>query len=315
LQTVALIESIQWILAQYDEKTQTVLFESEYFDIKKFKDEALLMSFIGATHELSRASVSIFQNNRAVQVLKAFNLETLIDKDFITELAMAISNKDKHETIPDLVNQIAPQWKAMLASVNPLESLINLDIMNNNFPDKEILSLVFRVKGLKFPTLKDILKVFSHLQQAYSVVAHIYGKGNEDRMDIVHIEGDQSIRIDCTGSNELIKPLKEFMIQSWSKTRNKRLDNLMVKGIRLLSTLPVMDQISALEKDNAIDSAVSEQLRRRLLTAVLGLYDLEALPLELSKRNNPIHSVTTPSSAHSTKSANATQPIVIPQNL
>jgi hypothetical protein len=112
-------------------------------------------------------------------------------------------------------------------------------------------------------------------------IAHIHNTKIDESLSIIKIESGLGIRIDCKGSENVILHLKEFILESWHKIRHKRSEEVIENNKALLSSLAVIDKINQREIEKSLSPEESEQLRRKVIKNVLGLFQYGALISEI----------------------------------
>jgi len=271
MQTTKVIETIKWLESLIDSDTKEILF-GDYLYSSKATEQDDLPKIIAATHELARVSSEINQNSSAQHILKSFGLGQLIDKQFITNLAVTASREQGVKKVVGVLRPIIESWKAMIGCAKPLELLTVPEEFRNKWTENSIISVELRTKGQHRPTLGELAKVTELLEQAYSLAAELYSRPQEKELDVIKLDGDNIIRVDCKGSEVLIKPLKEFINEAWAKVLSIGLDDLLQNNKELLGSLSIMEKIATLELERRLTPEKAEQLRRKLLGATLGLF-------------------------------------------
>ena len=235
---------------------------------------------IAASHEMAYASAILERNSNAVQVLKAFGLESILNRQYITAWTTGlIAGPGKRDVEHN--GKVARPWSTMMRSVGPWESLTVPKELREGSKD-EILSIEIRHSVERVP-LPIVAAAMEHLENAYSAVARIYlGPDRaEDKLQIISIQSGSLIRIDCRGIGEAVKHTKELLLESWRKIRHKRTDELVEKNNATLSSLAVIEAITDLEKRAALPPEEAETLRRTILISVTGLYSCNAVLAEI----------------------------------
>ncbi len=272
MRTLQVITAIRVIEKIYDNETKDAIFGGGLISAAQSNESDFLQRFITATHELARASAVLQQNSDVIKVLKAFDLEPLIDRDFITNLALSASQGTGSDKLISLLQMVVDPWRAMTGCTSALDSLTIPDDLRRAQAEKNVISIELHYKEYHYPTLTETIKVVDLLNQLYQVVAAIYGKANQADLTLVKIDSGSSIRFDCKGIKELIQPIKAFMIEAWNELRHKGIDKLLGDNKAMLSSLPIMDQLAKREQDKSIDIEKAEQLRRKILGTTLGLF-------------------------------------------
>ena len=272
MRTLQVIKAIRAIESVYDNETKDSIFSGGLITAAKEGGGDFLQRFITATHELARASAVLQQNNDIINVLKAFDLAPLIDRDFITNLALSASQGTGSEKLISLLEMVVDPWRAMTGCVSALELLTIPDDLKRSSVEQNVISIELHYKENHYPTLTETGKIIDLLNQLYQTVATIYGKTNQADLTMIKIDSGSSIRFDCKGIKELVAPIRAFMIEAWNELRHKGIDKLLGDNKSMLSSLPVMDQIAKREQDKSLDIEKAEQFRRKVLGTTLGLF-------------------------------------------
>ncbi len=284
MQTLRVIRTIQWIQSFFGEETLNTLFSDEILEKGSDLDAQFLPRFITATHELAVASATLSQNPDAVKVLKAFDLEPLIDKAFVTNLALAAS-KDP-ASVSSMLRMIIDPWRIMTACIDPLEGLTTPADLREGSPRQGVISVVFNSKEKQSPTLTDLARVMALLQQSYMAASVTIGKTSSRHLRVLSVEVSPPARIDCKGDAEVVNQLRNFMIEAWYKLRNKGADELIENNQELLASFPVMDRLAASENDGGLSTQQAEQLRKKILGGTLGMFVHGALITDIPQAEN-----------------------------
>jgi hypothetical protein len=295
MQTLRVIRTIQWIQSFFGEDTAGALFNEEILHKADEGDAQFLPQFITATHELAVASATLSQNPDAVKVLKAFDLEPLIDKAFVTNLALSAS-KDPG-SVSSMLAMIIEPWKSMIACVGPLENLTTPEELRGRKNGQGVLSVVFNAKEKQIPTLTDLARVMALVQQSYTATTTTLGKTSCRHLQVLSVEVSPPACIDCKGDAEVVSQLRNFIIEAWYKLRNKGADELIENNQELLASFPIMDRLAAAENEGSLPTQQAEQLRKKILGGTLGMFVHGALITGIPQGENNSESSSTPAAA------------------
>jgi hypothetical protein len=169
-----------------------------------------------------------------------------------------------------MINSIAP-WQKLTTPAELLEKEI----------PEDIISIDIRVAEGTVP-LPMLIGAIENLELAYSAMARVYLPDSdvEAKLQVVSIQSGSAIRVDCKGLAEVVKHLKEFFLEAWSKVRHKRAEEIIERNSAVLSTLGVLDEIDARAKRGTLANEEAETLKRTLVDSALGLFGCNAVLTE-----------------------------------
>lgn len=283
MHTRTVIRTIRWIQKQISDEIQFSL-----FPISRRKERARINEPIKFIHDVSRVAEVISGNSEAVEVLDAFDLSLLTDREKLLKRLSSLlgppnpesdSQNEEERVTPhpsEEFDAISFQWHAMLSCASPLESITTpVEMRREQLPDTFI---TFTLASLPKETpLSRLAKATAFAEEAYESICRAYQTKGSISLTIVKVESGSSIRIDCKGLGDPIKHLKDLIIEAWHKLRHKRAEEVLENNKAVLSSLSVIAQINTNEKNNTISSEEAEQLRRKIITSVSGLFECGAL--------------------------------------
>lgn len=282
MQTLTIIKTIRWIDSLIDTETKDIFMGLDPIRTDQKTDVPLIAILTKALHQIASAAAEIRKNPDAVEILKAFSLDIILDGDVMADLTSKVVMGDPNDRGGnEYLKIIVPNWKNMIACVDPIDLLNTPDELKRDEKRDDIISLEIRYREDRRVDLSDLSKVAGLLQKAYETVADIYGKSTKSRLSIIKMDSGSAIRIDCKGIGEVVKHLKDFYIEAWNKLRHKRAEEIIANNKAMLSSLAVMDRIATLEKDKSIGPEKAELLRRGVLDSTLGLFECGALLTEI----------------------------------
>ena len=123
------------------------------------------------------------------------------------------------------------------------------------------------------------------LNDLYEATALAYHKKAEGLL-IVKVESGSSIRLDCKGLGDVVKHLKDFILEAWHKVRHKRPEEVIENNKALLSSLAIIDHINSCVSHHGLSPEEGEALRRRVVKDALGLFECGALIAEIPAAEN-----------------------------
>ncbi len=281
MQTLQVIRTIRWIQALYSEETQQ-FFGAVRGMMSEPENTKFTGQIISVFLEMTRNNVRINNNPQALEVLEVFSLIGLANDDFINSMFESLVHKDGgHDMFRIFYSTISRPWYRMVSCVEPFETLTTPDELKGGKLPDDIISLEIRRSSQKPHRLADLSEAAKLLEAAYTTTARAYGKNGEMQLVVVKVDSGSSIRIDCRGADAVVKHLKEFIIEAWSKFRHKRPEEVMENNKAILSSLAVFQRIAVREKDKSLSREEAEQLRRKVLSSTLGLFERGALIIDI----------------------------------
>jgi hypothetical protein len=276
MRTPELIASIRYIESLYDKETSDLVFEGDHQECSDLINRELLPRFISATHEMARAGATISQDPQAMQILKAFDLEPLYDRDFITNLALSASNDPTGEKLCSMLEMIRIPWRTMITSINALESLLSKPAIDININDPQLFSIDVAIQNCEDMAILDVQKIMELIHQLYASAAQIYNKGKHGDLRILRPQDASSIRFVFRGEPNIIKPLRTIITKAWYELRHQSMENLLANSRQFMSQ-------SSNSKIGGIEShtEVTDMARKKLIGAIFGLFAYGVKPANL----------------------------------
>jgi hypothetical protein len=279
--TLEVVKTIKWIDSLIPENVRDVFLCSDIFH-GKLAIEEIGQKAIIATYELGRIAGIINKNPIAVEVLTAFDATNLLNTDITTSLLIQIlQQREITASTRQILSEIAAPYNRMVNSVFPWESLTTPKELMGEEPPENIITLHIYSLPKKSSLISTLSTTTAQLNDLYMSIAHIYNKKVEESLSIVKIESGLGIRMDCKGSEDVIRHLKAFILEAWHKIRHKRAEEVVENNKALLSSLAVIDTINQREMQKSLSPEESEQLRRKIIKNVLGLFQYGALISEI----------------------------------
>ena len=286
MQTRTVINKIRWIRSLLSGELEEWLFPH---------DSAAEPRRIGFTianiHDASRFAELVSRDPAAVQILRAFDLSSLaIREEFIKWLTSLVSPEresksktrdDSDEKVMSRGDLIAIAWRTMIGSVDPIEKLTTPEEMRTPELPETFISFELASIDAENTPLPRLTKATVFAEEAYETVCRAYQTEGSGTLAVVKVESGSSIRIDCKGLGEPIKHLKDLILEAWHKVRHKRAEEVLENNKAIFDSLAVIERINAGERDGALSGVEAEQLRRKIITSVCGLFECGALIAEI----------------------------------
>jgi len=282
MHTLQMIQTIRWIISLFNSDVQRALFTYEMIhDAERIKDASLAAGYLKATHELTRITDTIIQNPYAVEVLSAFGLKPLTEKEFGANLAIGVVTEGGR-AIQELIAPLLFPWRLMTSCVAPVERLTIPSELTSEEVSEDIITLTIQHREAEAPSLDKTATALESLESAYLSIAKIYGMEEQaGHLHIIKIESGSAVRVDCKGLGLVVKHLKEFFIEAWHKFRHKRSEEVIENNRAALSTVSAVQQIEASVQNGTMSREQGEILKRRMIEETLGLFGSGALIIEI----------------------------------
>jgi len=282
MHTLQMIQTIKWIVSLFDADMQRALFSYTLLqETAGAKDSSALTIYLRVTHELTRITDTIIQNPDAVEVLSAFNLTSLANKGFSTNLAIDAVTQGAGG-IHEIISPLIFPWEIMIGCVAPIERLTIPSELTSEEVSEDIITLTIQHREAEAPSLDKTATALESLESAYLSIAKIYGMEEQaGHLHIIKIESGSAVRVDCKGLGLVVKHLKEFFIEAWHKFRHKRSEEVIENNRAALSTVSAVQQIEASVQNGTMSREQGEILKRRMIEETLGLFGSGALIIEI----------------------------------
>lgn len=279
MQTITVIQTIEWIDSLYSAKAKETLFTQ-----RVRSDSDKVSSTLDVSHELARISPIIANNKAAVEVLKAFELEQLADLNFGSKYAQATLSQKPGEG-RDIIFMMVGKWRIMITAAKAYKELtIPAELANRESSDS-IISIELQFDGVMPPALV-LAKAINALEELYESIANAYQIDSREALKIVKIDSGSNVKIDCKGLGSVVKHLKDFFLEAWHKVRHKRVEEVIENNKALLSSLAVVQQVDSLVSSGSITHEDAERIKHRIISSTFSLLDNRALPGNIPNNEN-----------------------------
>ena len=281
MQTFQVIRTIKWIDMIIPDNAKRMLFGIQNIARERQPDppNRMVEERMTAANQIGAAMIDISRNPDAVTVLHAFGLSDLLNQEIIIKkFTMDIVEREESE---DKFGKLRGSYIGMIRNVEAWQKLtIPKDLQAKEPPD-DFLTLNIIIPKSKSATVAMLSQSTSFLNDLYEAVAKVYNKKVEGDLVVVKIESGSSIRVDCKGLGDVVRHLKEFLLEAWHKIRHKRAEEVVEKNHALVSSLAIIDQIDSCVIKKSLSKEEAEALRRRVLKGAFGLFECGALIEEI----------------------------------
>ena len=279
MQTRTVINKIRWIRSELSDGLEKWMFPYS---------ESEQPNPVENIHDAGRFAELVSRDAVAVDILRAFGLHFLTDRKKMLQWLEEHLSPGRRGSPDDSMEPgvpvgipLANAWRAMNGSVDPIEKLTTPEEMQTPELPETFISFELVSVAAENTPLPRLAKASAFAEEAYETVCRAYQIKGSDTLAIVKIESGSLIRIDCKGIGEPIKHLKDLILEAWHKLRHKRAEEVLENNKAVLGSLAIMEQIKAREQDESLSAEEAEQLRRKVITSVCGLFECGALIAEI----------------------------------
>lgn len=285
MQPIRVLQTIRWIRQLVPDDVVSVFFSSRLLARRPDSvKEGIPTQVIYVLHEIVRISTMIQQNPEAVEVVKAFGLQRLLNREYLMKYTQTALQGSTAAATDEHYAGIVKPWMVMTGSEKPWQSLTTPEELVAERSPGNVVSIEIQTLRENVP-LQSVISTLQSLQNAYSVIAQIYVKqGAESKLDVVSIQsGSPTIRIDCKGIAEAITALKEFVHETWNKLKYRRADELAQNSAALSASLKAIQEVDRQIQGAVIAREEGEQFKKVLLSSAMSLFGAGALPLDIAR--------------------------------
>ena len=165
----------------------------------------------------------------------------------------------------------------MVSCVEPIETLITPKELKNGAKPTGILAVEVRREAEESFQLSTLADTIASLCSLYSAFARVYDHKGQGELTLVKVENGSTLRLDCRGVGDVVKHVKDFVMEAWFKLRHRRSHEVIENNKALLSSLEVIQELDKQEKNDALSREEAEKLRRDILRSTQRLFENGAL--------------------------------------
>lgn len=267
MRTLNIYETIKWIEKVCDGPVRDFLLEGRTTSEKDTKNLEFIISI---SHQAGKIATTLSQNPDAVEILETFKLGKLLDDSYLTKIITSLV-KDRSTFQADPHKEITGPWRLMTESLIPWSELTIPQELTTKEKASKLLTIDIREfsQPLSLLLLADVLK---QIEEIYEDIARVYEIPNYGKLSIVKIESGSIISLHCLGVGEVIKHLKDFIIQVWDRLRYGKSDKIMKDIQTLAEALKAIEKIQELVANKALNPEMGKQLIYKMIATVLKLF-------------------------------------------
>jgi hypothetical protein len=229
MQTVEFLQTAKWIQSQFSEVIQEALLKRTVVRMLSDSKEPRqgISKILAASHELASLTNRLSEHPLVPEILRAFNLEVLIDSMFPIRIAeaVALGRGEGHDSIHDLVSVLGPlwdNWELFTGSIKPIESLIIPEAVIHEQDFDDILTIELRYEREINPKIETIAAVLTNVRDVYDATARAYGTTDFTSLTVIYADSGSSFRLDFKGLGEPIREIKKLIVELWNRYRHRK---------------------------------------------------------------------------------------------
>lgn len=275
MRTLEVIQTIEWITNQFDEELKRILFAPMAIHPEEMKSKVVNFK------KFEQAAISIEKikgNKKAVEVIKAFGIDLLLSEDFLARTFNYYYGGDRDSE--SIMRERRDRFFDMIRLTNPLKKLtFTEDLFEKETSDT--ISFVFHYDNEEKTNIFTISDVTKKIDLIYNSISRVKKIEDHTKLQLIKIESGSSIRIDCKGISEVVKELKEFIIEIWNKVRHKRVEEIIQRNNVTFDSLCLIEKVHELRENKVLTPEEAERLKIDLLESTLSLVKDGVLIVEI----------------------------------
>ena len=224
-------------------------------------------------------------NAEATRILDAFALTDLYDPErwqtvvstFLQVLAAGDDDKAaQEETIKETLaglDSLAERIQILVSCVGPLQQLcVPTSVLRLSDYD-DVLTLEVRSSSAEPPESGRIENVFAATGELYATLCQIEGTASPQPLRVIQMNAEAGFRLDLTGETVIVTEFKKLLVELWQHIRNQDLPRAKDIDRAILAGLAPSLTIAKRVKQRKLSAAKGDQLRSRLSTLAVRLFD------------------------------------------
>ncbi len=251
---------------------------------KSFAGDPMLV----ALYEHARMSKTLRENPVATEVLHAFGLSMAFLHEGLILKTLGDYKSDRPEEdrphrlrVAAIENFIRP-WRQMISVVGPLQKLTIPAALAEGATREEILTV--NIAEREHLDLKTLIKTLSQIEALYDTVERVHGADSQfPPLELVKIESGTSVRVDVKGLGKPIKEIKNLILETWTKHRHKRVDEIVDHNRAVASSIQLLEEIDQKAKKGSLSNEDANRFKRAVVSNTLGLFKNGALIEEIPR--------------------------------
>ncbi len=281
MQIIEVLQTIDWLKGVGRRFIESL---NEALNGKTFAGGPML----AALYEHARMSATLKENPAAVEVLDAFGLsEAFLHEALILKtLGNYKSERPDEDRPPHNIMMVADRfinpWRGMILAVEPFRKLTIPAALAERATREEILTV--NIAEREHLDLKTLIKTLSQIEALYDTVERVHGADSQyPPLELVKIESGTDVRIDVKGLGKPIKEIKNLILETWTKHRHKRVDEIVDHNRAVASSSQLLEEIDQKVKKGSLSNEDGNRFKRAVVSNTLGLFKNGALIEEIPK--------------------------------
>lgn len=293
MQTIDFLETAKWIKSQFSEAARDSLFKYFHFE-RTPSGIGPDKPIIEATYELAVIREKLLAHPFALDVLRAFGLEAIVDPQLPIKIARAIAEialgnpetpelHTRAEKLREMLEPLRTGWQLLTECIEPIERLIIPQEITNEEPFDDVLTIESSYGSNLHPTLDTILAILTNVDKLYASLSRLHGFTEYSPLRLIYCDSGSSFRFDFKGLGEPIKRIKELLIEGWRVIRHRKAEDFRQNNQALLEGLESIKQIQLLRQQGVLENEEAVRLNQQVITSVTSLFEAGVLPREVPK--------------------------------
>jgi hypothetical protein len=239
---------------------------------------------INAIGQLAIARVEIEKNKAAVEILKAFSLDKLLDVSTSQGIATLLlaAGADPSKAIEQIL-PLSSNWETLKDCLPNLENLLLPSEVAKEEDFDEILTIELRFDTEINPKAETIAEVLFNANKLYEAFARIQGEKEYQALTVAYADSGSAVRFDFRGLGSIIKEVKHFLVDLWRALRHRNIEDVQRKTEVLMSGVEAVSKIEEKRKKGLLSEEDAARAKHQIMEAGLGLFEASALPREIPR--------------------------------
>lgn len=222
------------------------------------------------------------------QIFEKFNLQTLINPSFwIKYFRIKPDNSDMEELYT--VRSDTLRMTSVLPKVLDLLRYERIEQLKSGNPEtpeglrgQDLFTLIIPETKDQLSSPKRITTAIESISDFYYVIASLNEK-NTDDITIIACDSGSDKSFDFTGLPQIIQGVRETILDIWDRVVMHRANKSRAALESISNSLPVLQEIKAMEESGAISPEMAELLRRKTVSACDHFIESGAIIIEMER--------------------------------
>lgn len=289
MQTIEFLSTAKWIGGQITSEMESAIFEAGPHFARSGLEQASVQNLFRPLHDLTLVIEQLRTYPLAAKVLRAFQLDEFLDREFPVMLTQRLISAEKQRDPRELdeyiikTRQLWANWQAFKRCIAPLENLTIPQQVIQESDFDEILTIILQYQDSLKPTAATVAQILSSTTELYASIATLTGDREFPPLRVIYFDSGSSIRFDLKGLGDPIKRVKELLVEAWNLVRYREVEDYRRNNRAILEGLKTVREIESLRDRNELPEEDALRLRKLILDGATTLLDNGALPREAMK--------------------------------